>query len=197
MLRGLHTVMQPVGKLRPKCVSSMNAETSDTPVQITYPTNVGQSTFHKLHLHQFQQTKRSQEIHFWCLKITRRFNTIVKQLSLSHSQSTFAAKWHTQTWTEEVTHPLSDWKRLALAFNRRWSEDFSLSFIHDNVRVELPLTRTSSHSDSEPHHSLNFELTTSESNVLFPSQKRPVCKCNTSSDWSIELQRFAYHMLQK
>ena len=84
MLRGLHTVMQPVGKLRPKCVSSMNAETSDTPVQITYPTNVGQSTFHKLHLHQFQQTKRSQEIHFWCLKITRRFNTIVKQLSLSH-----------------------------------------------------------------------------------------------------------------
>ena len=78
----------------------MNAETSDTPVQITYPTNVGQSTFHKLHLHQFQQTKRSQEIHFWRLKITRRFDTLVKQLSLS--QSTFAAKWHTQTWTEEV-----------------------------------------------------------------------------------------------
>ena len=51
----------------------------------------------------------------------------------------YVAKWHTQT-ARSQTHLLSDWKRLALALNRWFSEDFSLSFIHDNVRTELPLT---------------------------------------------------------
>ena len=78
---------------------------------------------------------------------------------------------HTTRAKEVETYPLTNWEHLALAFDRWRTEDFSGSFIHDSVRAMLTLTRTSLHTNSGPHLSLNFELSCSQAMCSFEAKK--------------------------